>query len=57
MQGKTKEHWMELAEQAAKEQDLNKLLNLVDEINQMLEVKEKRLKENAKKEAPDRCFG
>ena len=51
MQGKTKEHWMELAEQAAKEQDLNKLLNLVDEINQMLEVKEKRLKENAKKEA------
>ena len=49
MQGKTKEHWMELAEQAAKEQDLNKLLNLVDEIHQMLEAKEERLKENAKK--------
>jgi hypothetical protein len=51
MQGKTKERWMELAEQAANEQDLNKLLKLVDEINQMLEAKENRLntKADAKK--------
>ena len=42
---------MELAKQAANEQDLNRLLKLVDEINQMLEAKEKWLNEKAKKES------
>jgi hypothetical protein len=50
MQGETKERWMELAEQAANEQDPQRLLKLVEEINQMLEAKEKRLNE-AKKES------
>jgi len=44
MQGKTRERWMQLAEQAANEQDSEKLLKLVDEINRMLEAKEDRLK-------------
>ena len=48
MQGETKEHWMKLAEQAANEQDPKRLMELVDEINRMLEAKEKRLNEKAK---------
>jgi hypothetical protein len=44
MQGKTRERWMQLAEQAANEQDSEKLLKLVDEINRMLDAKEDRLK-------------
>jgi hypothetical protein len=43
MIGETKERWMQLAEQAANEQDPKKLLKLVDEINRMLEAKEARL--------------
>jgi hypothetical protein len=43
MQGKTKEMWMQLPEQAAVEQDPAKLLELVKKINRMLEEKEKRL--------------
>jgi hypothetical protein len=34
------EKWMELCAQAAKEQDSQKLLALVDEINRLLEAKE-----------------
>lgn len=34
---------MELCEQAANEQDPTKLMNIVDEINCLLEEKEKRL--------------
>jgi hypothetical protein len=44
MQGQTKEHWIELCEQAAVEQDANKLLQLITEINRMLDQKEDRLK-------------
>jgi len=44
MRGETKEHWMQLAEQAANEQDSEKLMKLIDEINQMLKAKEDRLK-------------
>jgi len=36
MQGETKERWMELAEQAANEQNPAKLLKLIEEINRML---------------------
>jgi hypothetical protein len=44
MKGKAKERWMELCEQAANEQDPQKLLALVREINDMLEAKERRLR-------------
>ena len=44
MQGKTKERWRELCEQAAVEQDTQKLMALIAEINQLLEEKEQRLK-------------
>ena len=48
MQGKNKERWLELSEQAAIEQDSEKLLALIKEINDMLEAKEKRLAEARK---------
>jgi hypothetical protein len=38
-----KERWMELCAQAASEQDPDKLLYLVQEINRLLEQKEARL--------------
>jgi sensor domain CHASE-containing protein len=43
MIGKQKEKWIELCELAAKEQDANKLIALVREINRLLEVKQQRL--------------
>jgi hypothetical protein len=43
MQGANKERWMELCEQAAVEQDGEKLLKLVEQINDILEAKERRL--------------
>jgi hypothetical protein len=43
MQGEKKELWMQLAEQAANEQDPNKLVELVKQINDLLEEKERRL--------------
>ena len=44
MKGQTKEHWMELCEQAATEQDTERLLQLISEINRMLDQKQERLK-------------
>ena len=44
MEGQTKERWYQLCELAAKEQDANKLIVLVTEINHLLEEKEQRLK-------------
>ena len=41
---KDKQHWMELCQQASVEQDPEKLLELVNEINRLLEEKEERLK-------------
>jgi hypothetical protein len=38
-----RERWMELAELAANEQDPERLIGLIREINQLLEEKEKRL--------------
>ena len=38
--------WMELCEQAATEQDPEKLMELISEINRLLEAKERRLKGN-----------
>jgi hypothetical protein len=43
MRGEVKERWMILCEQAAEEQDPAKLLELVKEINDLLEAKERRL--------------
>ena len=44
MQGETKERWMQLCEQAAVEQDSEKLMELIEEINRMLDDKDDRLK-------------
>jgi hypothetical protein len=44
MDGEKKEQWLQLCEQAAREQDPAKLLRLVEEINRLLEEKERRLK-------------
>jgi hypothetical protein len=41
---KDKEHWLELCEQAAVEQDPKKLMELVEEINRLLQEKEQRLR-------------
>ncbi len=43
MQGEKKERWMQLCAQAAIEQDPQKLIELVQEINALLEEKERRL--------------
>ena len=47
MIGENEEHWRKLCEAAAKEQDSERLLELVRQINQMLEDKERRLKGQA----------
>ena len=43
MQGETKERWLELCEQAAVEQDPQRLMALVKEICELLEAKERKL--------------
>ena len=43
MQGPNKERWYLLCQQAAVEQDPDKMLELIKEINDLLEEKEKRL--------------
>ena len=43
MKGQVKERWMHLCEQAAAEQDTQKLMVLIQEINRLLEEKEQRL--------------
>ena len=44
MQGETGERWRKLCAEAAVEQDLDRLLQLVKEISRILEEKEERLK-------------
>jgi hypothetical protein len=39
MQGKTRERWEELCEQAANEQDPARMLEIVAEINRLLDAK------------------
>jgi hypothetical protein len=46
LKGEKKEIWMHLCEQAAIEQDPDKLMDLIKQINQLLEEKEHRLKGN-----------
>ena len=43
MIGKNKERWRELGELAEKEQDPDKLISLIKEINRLLEEKQSRL--------------
>ena len=50
MQGETKERWIQLCEQAASEQDSQKLIKLIDEIFRLLEEKRSRA---SKKEADE----
>jgi hypothetical protein len=49
MQGSTKERWKELCEQAAVEQDAEKLYKLIVEINKLLEEKQNRLRSEPQK--------
>jgi len=44
MKGETRERWEQLCEQAAVEQDVDKLLELSQEISRLLHEKEERLK-------------
>jgi len=44
MEGAVKERWIELCELITKEQDPQKFLALIEELNGLLEVKEQRLK-------------
>jgi hypothetical protein len=43
MEGEARERWLSLCEQAASEQDPERLMELVSEINRTLEDKERRL--------------
>lgn len=43
MRGEKHERWMELCDKVAKEQDADKVLDLVKKLNAMLEEKERRL--------------
>jgi hypothetical protein len=43
MQGETKERWMQLAEQAASEQNPEKFMALIKEIDELLAKKQDRL--------------
>ncbi|PYV87722.1 MAG: hypothetical protein DMG90_17075 [Acidobacteria bacterium] len=54
MKGETGERWKILCAQAAEEQDSEKLLELVKQINKLLEEKEQRLKrQEAQKKTAD----
>ena len=55
MQGKVKEEWIQICEQAAIEQDSERLMDLVTEINRMLDEKEQRLKRGEPAKAPFQC--
>lgn len=43
MKGETGERWRKLCEQVAEEQNADRLMKLIEEINQLLETKEERL--------------
>jgi hypothetical protein len=51
MQGETRERWYELCAKAAEEQDPDKLLELVQQINRLLQEKESRLQRNRREES------
>jgi hypothetical protein len=47
MKGERREHWQNLCALAAEEQDPQRLLELIREINELLEEKERRLQKQA----------
>jgi hypothetical protein len=49
MQGKAKEAWLQLCEQVAVEQDTDRMIELVRELNRILEEKEQRLERERSK--------
>jgi len=52
MKGAIRERWEEICQQAAAEQDPDKLVQLMEQINQLLEAKQRRLmsqRQDAKK--------
>ena len=53
MQGKTRERWQELCEQAANEKDPTKMLEIVEEINRLLAVKYDRLNQRRRRRSKD----
>jgi hypothetical protein len=53
LKGEKREIWMHLCEQAAVEQDPDKLMDLIKQINQLLEEKERRLKGESSFSDPD----
>ena len=55
VKGETRELWIALCEQAAVELDPLRLLELVKQINDLLEQKERRLKEKQLKEPSAGC--
>jgi hypothetical protein len=52
VQNEKKEQWMTLCQQAAVEQDPERLMHLISEINRMLDEKENRLRRQQSDEAP-----
>ena len=52
MEGEIKERWFQLAQLAAVEQDPERLIVLVQEINQLLEEKEARLNQRRRGAGP-----
>ena len=52
MQNQVKERWLELCEQAAEEQNAERLLVLVQEINRLLEQKHERLDPRDRRNPP-----
>jgi hypothetical protein len=55
--GKKEERWKELCEHAANEQDPEKLLHLVKEINDLLDAKKHRLAEVSSSAQPKEASG
>ena len=53
MQGPKRERWFQLCQQAAVEHDPVKMLELITEINNLLEEKEKRLDAGRKTKSDD----
>jgi hypothetical protein len=52
MQGPQRERWLELCELAATEQNPEKLLQYVQEINRLLDEKQKRVNQPSKPQPP-----
>jgi hypothetical protein len=51
VKAEVKEHWLQLCERAAVEQDHGRLLQLIAEITRLLEEKERRLKDEKRAQA------